>query len=63
MSHLSDAQEISHYDMTLQDLKIHDNHINFAKYIIMQCKGDLTIEIDVDLFWTNYVKSKSFNRD
>ena len=59
MSHLSDAQEmISHSNSVWAN-----DHINFAKYVIMKCKGDLNKEIDADEFWTKYVGSKFFKRD
>ena len=55
MSHLSDAQQLSSF----KDLK--DNNrivleINFAKFIIMQTKGDLTIEIDPDEMWNKFLE-------
>jgi hypothetical protein len=48
MSHLSDAQE--------SNIKPNsDLNINFAKFIIMWCKGDLTQEIDGDEMWEKYL--------
>jgi hypothetical protein len=60
MSHLSDAQKL--IDQQPNTIWAND-HINFAKYVIIQCKGDLTQEINADKFWTKYVGSKFFKRD
>jgi len=57
MSHLSDAQEIlDRYSVinVVQKLII-NNHINFAKYVIMQCNGDLKQEIDTDQMFDNFL--------
>jgi hypothetical protein len=57
MSHLSDAQE-----MIIRRMMIWGNdHINFAKYVIMQCKGDLTKEIDADKLWLEFANSRFFS--
>ena len=57
MSHLSDAQEmISHSNLVWAN-----DHINFAKYVIMKCKGDLIQEIDADELWNEFAKSKYFS--
>jgi len=53
MSHLSDAQENSEMGFKLS---VH-NHINFSKYIIQECKGDLNKLIDADLMWRKFVKT------
>ena len=59
MSHLSDAQEmISHSNSVWAN-----DHINFAKYVIMKCKGDLTKEIDADLYWLKYANSNYFSEN
>ena len=56
MSHLSDAQE-----MIIRRIMIWGNdHINFAKYVILKCQGDLTQEIDPDLLWLEFVNSKFY---
>ncbi len=47
MSHLSDAQEIINTQTEVGATQ----HINFAKYIILQCGGDLNKEIDPDELW------------
>jgi hypothetical protein len=47
MSHLSDAQELSGGSQV-------SNHINFAKYIILQTKGDLTQMIEPDKMWQDF---------
>ena len=57
MSHLSDAQEmLSHSNLVWAN-----DHINFAKYVIMKCKGDLTQEVDADELWSEYVNSNFYN--
>ena len=38
-----------------------NDHINFAKYVILKCKGDLTQEIDADELWNEFAKSKYFS--
>jgi len=49
MSHLSDAQEIC---STIPKNAI--LNINFAKFIILQCNGDLNKEIDPDQLWDKF---------
>ena len=57
MSHLSDAQE-----MIIRRIMVWGNdHINFAKYVILKCQGDLTQEIDPDLLWLEFVNSRFFS--
>lgn len=56
MSHLSDAQEM----LSHSNPQWANDHINFAKYVIMKCKGDLTKEIDADLLWKLYVNRNTF---
>ena len=48
MSHLSDVQEC------LSDSN-NINKINFAKYIIRECNGDLNTEIDPDEMWEAFL--------
>lgn len=59
MSHLSDAQEL----MRLEGNPHPDGnmymHVNFAKYIISQCEGNLNQKIDPDAMFENYKKSIS----
>lgn len=51
MSHLSDAQE--------SNIKANANlNVNFAKFIILQCKGDLNQLIDADEMWERYLNRK-----
>jgi hypothetical protein len=57
MSHLSDAQEM----LSHSNPQWANDHINFAKYVIMKCKGDLTKEIDADELWLEYMNSRFFN--
>jgi hypothetical protein len=56
MSHLSDAQEM----LSHSNPQWANDHINFAKYVIMKCKGDLTKEIDADLYWSLYSIRNTF---
>ena len=56
MSHLSDAQEmISHSNLVWAN-----DHINFAKYVMMQCKSNLNKEIDAEILWIDYMNSRFF---
>lgn len=53
MSHLSDIQEElsnSHYQTV-------NNRANFIKYIILQCDGDLNIEINPEFAWDKFIES------
>jgi hypothetical protein len=50
MSHLSDAQEICPSIPKNAIL-----NINFAKFIILECKGNLNQEIDPDIFWEKFL--------
>ena len=50
MSHLSDAQEIINTQIEVGATQ----HINFAKYIILQCGGNLNIEIDPYKMWDEF---------
>ena len=60
MSHLSDAQEENNSFFTaflpasVMVKSPIDEHINFAKYIILYCKGDLNQEIDADELWKQF---------
>ena len=57
MSHLSDAQE-----MIIRRIMIWGNdHINFAKFVILKCKGDLNKEIDPDELWLEFMNSKFYS--
>ena len=49
MSHLSDAQESISRNMS-------DNHVNFAKFLILHCNGDLNQRIDADALWLQFTK-------
>ena len=53
MSHLSDAQEEINMGLKLSV----NSHINFAKYVILHCKGDLTQEIDADGLWEKFMET------
>ena len=50
MSHLSDAQEMIGFMCGSEA----SERINFAKYIILQTKGDLTQDIDPDAMYTKF---------
>ncbi len=51
MSHLSDAQELMCGELSTEANK----HINFAKYIIFYCKGNLNQVIDADELWAEFI--------
>jgi len=51
MSHLSDAQELTLNSSGIEAIK----HINFVKFIILQCNGDLNQEIDADKLWAKFL--------
>jgi hypothetical protein len=55
MSHLSDAQEMISYVCGSSA----SEEINFAKYIILQTKGDLNQEIDADQMYLSFLLFKS----
>jgi len=55
MSHLSDAQSLLKYTAPRILTKSINSEIDFAKYVILRCKGDLTKEIDADELWEDYV--------
>lgn len=50
MSHLSDAQEL----INMGSGKNASNEINFGKFVILYCKGDLNIEVDADVLWEHF---------
>jgi hypothetical protein len=56
MSHLSDVQEHRFVDSQV------NNHINFAKYIILQCDGNLNQEIDTDVLWNEFTESRFYQK-
>lgn len=58
MSHLSDAQELT---TTTSGVKA-NHHINFAKYVILQCNGDLNQEIDPDTMYDKYQLLANFGQ-
>lgn len=51
ISHLSDAQELISYLCSSEA----QERINFAKYIILQCQGDLTQEIYPDKMYAEFI--------
>jgi hypothetical protein len=53
MSHLSDVQEA--IDMKLSLPLAMNSNLNFAKYVILQTKGDLNQEIDADALWKAFM--------
>ena len=64
MSHLSDVQELSSYTIPGpgpgEEERIDEiqQRINFAKYIIIRTKGDLTQEINPDEWWVDFLKDE-----
>jgi len=62
ISHLSDVQEMNGFKMIKSEQeteKLNDIHhrVNFAKFIIGECDGDLNKEIDPDELWAKYKKA------
>ena len=55
MSHLSDAQELIGY--VCGSSAIED--INFAKYIILHCKGDLNQDINPDELYKEFKSTQA----
>lgn len=53
-SHLSDAQ----MELGLNTPNVIKHRLNFVKYITNHCDGDLNKEIDPDVLWDKYIKSK-----
>jgi hypothetical protein len=54
MSHLSDVQEMFDPFNSTRSKDL----INFVKYIILQCKGDLNQEINPDEMYKEFLKRK-----
>lgn len=52
MSHLSDAQEL----MNNAGNREANMRINFARFVILQCNGNLNQEIDPDAMFEKYQK-------
>ena len=55
MSHLSDAQAILN---TQTEVGV-TQHIDFAKYLILRTKGNLNQEIDPDLYWKDFLLTRT----
>ena len=55
MSHLSDAEEGANNSLRV----IH--HIEFAKFLMLELKGDLTQEIDADEMYAKFRKNKEWS--
>ena len=56
MSHLSDAQEMA----AIHCSNSSNSQINFVKYVIMHCKGDLNQEIEPDTLWAEFMKTRFY---
>jgi hypothetical protein len=54
MSHLSDTQEQLSWELNRAEREDAIKRINFAKFVILQTKGDLTQEIDADGMWEKF---------
>ena len=52
MSHLSDAQQL----VQMNEPKLAERDINFVKYILLSCNGDLNQEIDPDDVWERFLE-------
>ncbi len=51
LSHLSDSQELISFVCGAEAT----DRINFAKFIIMRCDGDLNQDIDADALYTEFL--------
>jgi hypothetical protein len=63
MSHLSDAQVVlQEYSSIMRDIVINGAciHINFAKYVMLQCNNDLNKEINPDALWEAFTKTSYY---
>jgi hypothetical protein len=58
MSHLSDIQEIVSNNLHMPQSI--NSSINFAKYIILHCKGDLNQEINADELFEEFMKTSFY---
>jgi hypothetical protein len=56
MSHLSDVQEMLKCELNRAEKQDMQIKINFAKFVMMQCDGDLNQEIDADAMFEEYIK-------
>jgi hypothetical protein len=56
MSHMSDAQELLGAQDTALSSEYCRLHLNFAKFVILQCKGNLNKEIDADKMYEVFTK-------
>jgi len=56
MSHLSDAQELANMTDDHKLARRILEEINFAKFILIMCKGDVNQEIDADEMYKEYKK-------
>lgn len=54
MSHLSDVQEALNFLGPKDSKNMIRDEINFCKYIILKCKGDLNQDIDPDQMYEDY---------
>ena len=53
IKHLNDIQIMSTIDATA--IEIMNRDIDFAKWLISECEGDLNQEIDVDEMWDKFL--------
>lgn len=51
LSHLSDVQEEVNFGYAKNGIVF---HVNFVKYVIQECNGDLNQEIDPDAMWKTF---------
>lgn len=57
IKHLNDIQIMSTIDAT--SIEIMNRDIEFAKWLISECEGDLNKEIDADEMWNKFL---NFNK-
>jgi len=59
MSHLSDIQETIGRFSELEN-KMKNNRINFVKYIILECIGNLNQEINPEEYWEKFIQTRFY---
>lgn len=59
MSHLSDVQETIGRFSELEN-KMKNNRINFVKFIILECNGNLNQEINPEEYWEKFTQTRFY---
>ena len=56
MSHLTDASQYAHYMCGNSAV----SSINFCKYVILHCNGDLNVEIEEEKLWNEFMQTPNY---